>query len=217
MARLYCGRRCFGGAILHSLDAAHGVPIYYIHNNGRGGLPKMAKRTDTKIIVTTGAESTGKTDLCQHLATVFGAPWVPELARGYVEQLGRPYSYDDVIAIARLQLAEFEKTANAGHPLVFFDTDLIITKVWLDVVYGRCPAWIPEAIRSHPTTLHLLCLPDIPWIPDPVRENGGLMREKLSEIYRNELETFGLPYAEIGGDGDIRRERGVEAVRRVIG
>ena len=176
----------------------------------------MAKRADTKIIVTTGAESTGKTDLCQHLASVFGAPWVPELARGYVEQLGRPYSYDDVIAIARLQLAEFEKITNAGHPLVFFDTDLIITKVWLDVVYGRCPAWIPEAIRSHPAMLHLLCKTDIPWVADNVRENGGPMREKLSEMYRNELEKFDLPYVEIGGNGEMRRQNALAAIKNII-
>ena len=176
----------------------------------------MAERTDTKIIVATGAESTGKTELCRFLAQTLDIPWVPELARGYVEQLGRPYSYDDVVEIARLQIAEFERAITAGHSAVLFDTDLIITKVWFDVVYGRCPEWIPEAIRSHPATLHLLCLPDIPWMPDPVRENGGPMREKLSAIYRNELETFGLPYAEISGSGDERQQMALKAVRKVI-
>ncbi len=176
----------------------------------------MAERTDTKIIVATGAESTGKTELCRFLAQTLDIPWVPELARGYVEQLGRPYSYDDVVEIARLQIAEFERAIAAGHSAVLFDTDLIITKVWFDVVYGRCPDWIPEAIRSHPATLHLLCLPDIPWVPDPVRENGGPMREKLSAIYRYELETFGLPYAEVCGNGDERREMAVKAVKDVI-
>ena len=170
----------------------------------------------TKIIVATGAESTGKTDLCRFLSEELNIPWVPELSRGYVEQLSRPYTYDDVVEIARLQIAEFENAIKGESDIVIFDTDLIITKVWLDVVYGRCPAWIPEAIRSHPATLHLLCLPDIPWMPDSVRENGGPMREKLSEMYRNELETFGLPYVEVSGDGEIRKERAVAAVRRVI-
>jgi nicotinamide riboside kinase len=73
----------------------------------------MAERTDTKIIVATGAESTGKTELCRFLAQTLVIPWVPELARGYVEQLGRPYSYDDVVEIARLQIAEFERAIAA--------------------------------------------------------------------------------------------------------
>jgi len=177
----------------------------------------MEKRADTKIIVATGAESTGKTDLCRFLSEELNIPWVPELSRGYVEQLGRPYTYDDVVEIARLQLAEFESAITAGHSAVLFDTDLIITKVWLDVVYGQCPAWIPEAIRSHPATLHLLCKTDIPWVADPVRENGGPMREKLSDIYRNELETFGLPYAIVSGDGCERRETAMKAVKKVLG
>ena len=177
----------------------------------------MEKRADTKIIVATGAESTGKTDLCRFLSEELNIPWVPELSRGYVEQLGRPYTYDDVVEIARLQLAEFESAITAGHSAVLFDTDLIITKVWLDVVYGQCPAWIPEAIRSHPATLHLLCKTDIPWVADPVRENGGPMREKLSDIYRNELETFGLPYAIVSGDGGERRETAMKAVKKVLG
>ena len=176
----------------------------------------MEKRADTKIIVATGAESTGKTDLCRFLSEELNIPWVPELSRGYVEQLGRPYTYDDVVEIARLQIAEFESAITAGHSAVLFDTDLIITKVWLDVVYGQCPAWIPEAIRSHPATLHLLCKTDIPWVADPVRENGGPMREKLSDIYRNELETFGLPYAIVSGDGSERRESAMKAVKKVL-
>ena len=176
----------------------------------------MEKRTDTKIIVATGAESTGKTELCRFLSAELDIPWVPELSRNYVEQLGRPYTYDDVVEIAHLQLAEFERTIAAGHTAVLFDTDLIITKVWFDVVYGKCPDWIPEAIRLHPATLHLLCKPDIPWVPDNVRENGGAMREKLSEIYLNELKSFGLPYTIISGQSNERREMAVKAVKAVL-
>ena len=176
----------------------------------------MAERMATKIIVATGAESTGKTDLCRFLSEELNIPWVPELSRGYVEQLGRPYTYDDVVEIARLQIAEFENAIKGESDIVIFDTDLIITKVWLDVVYGRCPAWIPEAIRSHPATLHLLCKTDIPWVADNVRENGGVMREKLSDIYRNELETFGLPYVIVSGQDGERREMAMKAVKKVL-
>ena len=176
----------------------------------------MAERMATKIIVATGAESTGKTDLCRFLAQTLDIPWVPELARGYVEQLGRHYTYDEVVEIARLQIADFENAIKGNSAIVIFDTDLIITKVWLDVVYGRCPEWIPEAIRSHPATLHLLCKADIPWVADNVRENGGPMREKLSEMYRNELKKFDLPYVEIGGNGEMRRQNALAAIKNII-
>ncbi len=170
----------------------------------------------TIVIVATGAESTGKTDLCRYLSTLFGIPWVPELARGYIEQLNRPYTYNDVINIARLQLSEYKAVTNAGHKAVLFDTDLIITKVWLDVVYHQCPQWIIDAIASWPTNMHLLCETDLPWVADNVRENGGPMREVLSQTYKKELERFGLPYVIIRGTGDNRRQCATDVVGRII-
>ena len=49
-----------------------------------------------------------------------------------------------------------------------------------------------------------------------MRENGGAMREKLSEIYLNELKSFGLPYTIIGGQSNERREMAVKAVKAVL-
>lgn len=172
---------------------------------------------NTKIIVATGAESTGKTEMCRFIATRLNIPWVPELSRKFVEQLGRPYTYNDVVELAHMQFDEFKTTANAGHKVVLFDTDLIITKVWLEVVYKKCPNWITDAIKELPATMHLFCQTDIPWVADSVRENGGEMREKLSEIYKAELQHFNLPYTIISGKGDERWERAEKAVKTVMG
>ena len=40
-----------------------------------------------KIIVITGAESTGKSTLTEALSKHFNAPFIPEIARDYVEKL----------------------------------------------------------------------------------------------------------------------------------
>ncbi len=172
---------------------------------------------NTKIIVATGAESTGKTEMCRYIATKLNIPWVPELPRKFVEQLGRPYTYNDVVELAHMQYDEFTTIANAGHKVVLFDTDLIITKVWLEVVYKKCPEWIADAIKEHPATMHLFCQTDIPWVADSTRENGGPMREKLSDIYINELKMFNLPYILINGNGETRMQNGLNAVKKVIG
>lgn len=171
----------------------------------------------TKIVVATGAESTGKTEMCQYLASELNIPWVPELSRSFVEKLGRPYTYNDVVELAHLQLEEFKCKTNEGHKVILFDTDLIITKVWFDVVFGKCPEWIAEAIKSYPAAMHLFCKTDIPWIPDPVRENGGPMREKLSGIYMDELKHFGLPYTIISGQGSERRQCAMKAMKEIVG
>jgi NadR type nicotinamide-nucleotide adenylyltransferase len=164
-------------------------------------------------IVVTGPESTGKSTLSETLATRLNAVLVPEYARSYVEQLGRPYTFRDVENIARYQVRqEKECSALSGNGIVVFDTWLILTKVWFDVVYGRVPGWIDEYIRSSDIALFLVCKPDLPWVADSVRENGGEMRDVLFNRYCREIEHYGFNYEIVEGKGD---ERWTNALRLI--
>ena len=75
-----------------------------------------------KIIVITGAESTGKSVLTKALANHFEVPFIPEIARGYVEKLNRKYNYRDVEQIAHEQVGLLNRLSCAGYPLLFMDT-----------------------------------------------------------------------------------------------
>jgi len=162
------------------------------------------KKGGVNFIVITGPESTGKTQLAEQLAAHLKCKCVPELSREYIEKLDRPYTYNDVEAIARKQIDQFNKIPQESDEMVIFDTGLIITKVWFDVVYGKCPDWLIQAIANLPKALHLLCDTDLPWEPDSVRENGGEMRLKLTILYKAELEKFGFPYALVSGFNNDR-------------
>jgi nicotinamide riboside kinase len=61
-----------------------------------------------------------------------------------------------------------------------------------------------EAIEKLPVRMHLLCNTDIPWVADPVRENGGEMRLKLFDQYQEELTRFNIPYKIVSGTGNAR-------------
>ncbi len=175
----------------------------------------MLKTDSIRRIVITGPESTGKTELAKALAESFGAVWVPEYAREYVENLDRPYGYDDVVKIARYQIKQEVVFANqAVQGLLFFDTWLIITKVWFDIVFGNCPEWISHHIRSSKIDLFLVCDTDLPWVADPVRENGGEKREQLLYHYCDEIRAFGFSYELINGIGPIRTENALKALSR---
>jgi NadR type nicotinamide-nucleotide adenylyltransferase len=164
-------------------------------------------------IVITGPESTGKTELAQSLAEKWGTVWIPEYARSYVEQLGRPYDYDDVVRIARYQVTqESGYLAKARNGIIFFDTWLIITKVWFDLVYGRCPGWVTEHIRSAEIDLFLVCNTDLPWIADPVRENGGDKREALLKLYCEEIRSYGFNFEFVDGFGNVRIANALNAL-----
>jgi nicotinamide riboside kinase len=165
-------------------------------------------------IAVTGPESTGKTTLAIRLAEVYKGIYIPELAREYVEKLPNHYAYEDVEAIAFMQLQQYRATEVSTGKLFFFDTWLIITKVWFSWVFERTPDWLDSQIRQCSIDLFLLCLPDLPWEADPVRENGGENRFKLLDLYRRELMYYGFNYMEVSGIGDVRLNAAIQAINK---
>lgn len=87
--------------------------------------------------------------------------------------------------------------------------------VWFEVVFGRVPQWIPETIRNAPVDLFLLCDTDLPWIPDPVRENGGEMRKILQIRYIELIIRFGFNYKLVSGHSEERFKNAVEFINAI--
>ena len=56
-------------------------------------------------VVIIGPESTGKSTLCTQLANHFQSIWCPEYAREYLLKHGTNYTFDDLLAIAKGQVA----------------------------------------------------------------------------------------------------------------
>ncbi len=164
-----------------------------------------------KKIAIVGPESTGKSTLSQALAQQFGAGWVPEYARQYLNELGREYHKDDLLSIAKGQLA-MEDEACKKHDLVFCDTNLLVIKIWSDYKYGECDAWITQKIQERKYDLHLLTFIDLPWQDDAQREHPHA-REELFRIYENELKKLNIEYFIVKGKNDERQINAIAKVR----
>ncbi len=167
-----------------------------------------------KRIAITGPESTGKTQLAEDLASYFRANRVPEFAREYFEGKQGDYTIEDILAIAKGQLAEEEKLAANTTGILFCDTDITVTKIWSQVVFDNCPDWISEMFVQHRYDLYLLCYPDLEWEDDPLRENPT-DRLSLFELYQEELEKAGFNYAVVKGRGEQRLENAINFVKRL--
>ncbi len=154
-----------------------------------------------------GPESTGKSSLARYLAKRYKGTYVPEYARTYVEQKGTTeVSFDELCEIARYQIEQIKSYSEAvcqfeGRSVrcqakpVFFDTELIVTKVWFDYAFGKVPVWFEEAIRQYPMDVYLLTYPDLPWVPDPARSNGSdEIRQELFQRYESEIQALDIPY-----------------------
>ena len=155
----------------------------------------------------TGPESTGKSTLAARLAAHYGTTFAPEFAREYLADSGPHYSSEDLEEIARGQLAA-EATAVAeaearGHRVVFFDSDLLVIKIWFGHSFGTCPEWIQQAIARQHYDLVLLMGVDLPWEPDPLREHPHL-RQHFYDLYQRELREQMSNFAEVAGDYDRR-------------
>ena len=145
-----------------------------------------------------GPESTGKTTLAKALAQQFHGTYVPEYAREYIERKGtRDVTFDELCEIARHQIEQLQTISNdlKRPQTVFFDTELIVTKIWFDYAFGIVPEWLNQAILRYPMDAYLLTAPDIPWQPDPARYNGSdTIRRQLFDRYESELQSLHIPY-----------------------
>lgn len=167
-------------------------------------------------IVITGPECSGKSTLSKNLAGHYGVRWVPEMARFYLDRIGRAYTEDDLLQIARLQVqAEEEAMADGAGDLLICDTDLITIRIWGEEKYGRSDPWIIEQTKERPYDLWLLSKPDIPWVYDPQRENPH-DRDRLFDVYGQLLKELGKPYAVVGGEEQERLRQGLAAINPIL-
>lgn len=162
-------------------------------------------------IAVTGPESTGKSSLVSQLAQHHGCPFVPEYAREYLTNLNRPYTADDVEIIARKQI-EQEEAFSENSNIIFCDTDLLVCRIWMEVVFGACPDWLIAESRNQRYSHTLLMNIDLPWEPDPLREHPHL-REELFNRYRTALIEDQRTFTIISGMNEERFENAKSALK----
>ena len=166
-------------------------------------------------IVFTGPECSGKTDLSSFIAEKFAFGYVKEVARSYLEKQENKYNFDDLVEIAKLQIAE-EKRVGLDNEIVCADTDLLTIIIWSEEKYNKVDPIISKLWKANLPSLYFLCSPDIPWTYDPQRENP-FDRDRLFDIHKSILEANNLPFHIISGDFDKRIESVTEIINQMKG
>lgn len=180
-------------------------------------------------IAIVGPESSGKTVLAEALMVHYHGGYISEVSREYLEELDRPYEEQDLLEIARsleqlhagaegfarkheaaITGQEPRKVTRVPRPM-FYDTDTLNIKIWSQEKYGRVHPEIERMVHETRYTWRLLCRPDIPWEPDPFRENPH-DRDRLFDVWERELKALGLPYTIIEGTHEQRMRTAMNLV-----
>jgi NadR type nicotinamide-nucleotide adenylyltransferase len=178
-----------------------------------------------KKIVIIGPESTGKSSLCEELAQYYETEWCVEFAREYLITNGTNYTVDDLLVIAKGQLAledEMALQVNNTLPIIhqpklFIDTDMYVMKVWSEYVFGECDFFILDTIAHRKYDLYLLCDIDLPWVKDDLREYPDEKpRKELFNMYKDLLINQNTPWTLISGNYQERLTAAIKAVNELM-
>ncbi|MDF2156718.1 ATP-binding protein [Algoriphagus sp. CAU 1675] len=167
-----------------------------------------------KRVLILGPESTGKSTLASDLAAHFGEPWVPEFAREYLENLDRPYEYEDLSTMALGQIESEDSLAKQAREFLFCDTDLRVIHIWSEHKYGKTESWILEEIAKRSYSRILLTDIDLPWEEDPLREHPEpKMRSYFLEKYKQLAMESEIPFLLVSGGRSKRLEKALEFIQ----
>jgi NadR type nicotinamide-nucleotide adenylyltransferase len=161
-------------------------------------------------ILILGPESTGKSTLAADLASHFQEPWVPEFARDYLENLSRPYEFEDLSEIAKGQIQLEENLALKASSYLFVDTDLRVIKVWSEHKFKKVNSWILDEIKRRTYAKILVTDIDLPWEADPLREHPEPgMRQYFLDKYLELAQKSGFPFQLISGNHQTRLDQAI--------
>jgi len=170
---------------------------------------------NVRRIAVLGAESSGKSTLCEALARRYDTVWVPEYLREFVEVNGRVPFEADQYGIARTQLAREDAAAVQANRFLFCDTTPLMTALYSRVYWGRVDAPLDALARRHDYALTLVTAPDTPWVADGLMRESEEVRERVFGMVEGELDARGIRFVLVEGDLP-HRLRQVEAALSVI-
>jgi NadR type nicotinamide-nucleotide adenylyltransferase len=175
----------------------------------------MSAHVPVLRIAVLGAESSGKSTLCEALARRYGTVWVPEYLREFVDTRGRVPYESDQYPIACTQRAREDEAARVAATraarFLFCDTTPLMTALYSRQYWGRVDPQLARLDSRHDYAWTLVTAPDGPWEPDGLQRESEQVRQKVHRMLVEALAARAIPYVLLEGSL-AHRLRQVETV-----
>ncbi len=171
-------------------------------------------------IVAYGAESTGKSTLCQALAEHYKTVWVPEYAREYLQdkfdRSGEICAERDLWPIAKGQLkAEHEAEKKTRNNLVFCDTNVLQTYYYGKAYYKNFEdEQLLKLALEEQYDFYFLTYIDTPWEADDLRDKPD-ERLEMHRFFEQSLIDNNLPYILLKGSEEERLAKAIVKINEL--
>lgn len=193
-----------GPAVMHvSVDAARtavpvsGTAVRADIHGARSSLATLVYGDFVRRVAILGGESTGKSTLAARLATALDTVHAAEYGRELWEHKQGQLVADDMLHIARTQVAREKQLAPTAQRLLLCDTTPLTTLLYAQAMFGHaCPEL--EALAQRPYDEVLLCAPDVPFIQDGTRRDEAF-RAWQHQWYLHEFAARGIRYRLLTG------------------
>jgi HTH-type transcriptional regulator, transcriptional repressor of NAD biosynthesis genes len=139
-----------------------------------------------------GGESSGKTTLARALAQQLHTAWVPEYGRELWERLRHTLSVDELLHVARHQVALEDAAAAQRGGWVVCDTTPLTTLQYCLHDHGHAPPEL-HALARRAYDLTVVCEPDFAFVQDGCRRDDGF-RQAQHAWAQAQLQAQGVGY-----------------------
>ncbi len=172
-----------------------------------------------RTIALLGGESSGKTTLASELAETLSisnsVAVTGEVLRDFVAKEGRAPNVDEQNAILKLQiqseadctrevLGDEDWNLDPDRAFVIADPSVLMTAVY-SILYFDDDSLVERAVRhARGYDLHLWCLGDFEWQPEPGVRDGASYRDRAEQIIDQIAVTYSLDLVSLQGSVEQR-------------
>ena len=143
---------------------------------------------------------------------------VPEHLRAWCEAQGRaPHAHEQAAIAAEQSRLIATALQTPGVDVVIADTTALMVAAYSALYFQDHSLLAPALAQQRTVDLTLLMGLDLPWTPDGLFRDSPAVRDATDALLRRELQSAGIPFQTVYGQGEARVRQALRAIGTALG